>query len=100
MKIYVAGKITDLGNYREVFQEAVEHLESYGHSVMNPAILPKGFEYDEYMHVCYSMIDVCDCIYLLCNWTESKGAMMEFDYATKQGKAIYYQSGFHIYNPR
>jgi hypothetical protein len=100
LKIYVAGKITDLENFKEVFQKAVEQLESFGHSIMNPALLPKGFEYNEYMHVCYAMIDVCEGIYLLDNWTESKGAMMEFDYATKMGKTIYYQSGFHIYSPQ
>lgn len=41
---------------------------------MNPAMLPKGFEYEEYMRVCFAMIDVCEAVCLLPNWTDSPGA--------------------------
>ena len=88
MKIYVAGKITGLDNYKEKFAEAASYLEGEGHNVMNPAILPKGFEHHEYMKICYAMIDACDAICLLDNWKDSLGATMEHDYACSLYKLI------------
>jgi hypothetical protein len=35
------------------------------------------------------MIDICDAITLLPNWTDSKGARMEHAYATMNAKEIY-----------
>ena len=58
---------------------------------MNPSILPNGFEHEEYMRICYAMIDVCDCVYFLENWTKSKGAQMEHDYAIEFKKKRIYQ---------
>lgn len=91
MKVYVAGKITGLKDYREKFNEAQEHLKGLGYSVMNPAVLEGKFTHDEFMHVCYSMIDVCDGVYFLNNWDDSKGAMLEHIYAIEKGKWIKYQ---------
>jgi len=58
---------------------------------MNPAVLPDGFEHHEYMKICFSMIDVCEGLYFLRNWTDSKGAKMEFDRAIDKGKTIMFQ---------
>jgi hypothetical protein len=53
MKIYIAGKITDNSNFKEEFAKAESTLKSEGHTVMNPAILPAGFEH---MNICkYAM---------------------------------------------
>ena len=91
MKIYIAGKITGLDTFRENFAEAQTKLETEGHSVMNPAVLPKGFEHREYMHICYAMIDVCDTVFMLDNWTDSIGAAMEHEYAIRTHKKLTYQ---------
>jgi len=88
MKIYIAGKITDNPNYMEQFAAAEKTLQEQGHVTMNPTILPYGFEHHEYMKVCFSMIDVCEGIYLLDNWQDSKGAKMEYEYATTNGKMV------------
>jgi len=88
MKIYIAGKITDNPDYMEQFAIAELFLIKEGHFVMNPTVLPPGFEHHEYMKICFAMIDVCEGIYLLDNWRDSKGATMEFDYAIKTGKTI------------
>jgi len=90
MKIYIAGKITDNPDYMEQFAIAESFLKLSGHAVMNPTILPPGFEHHEYMKICFSMIDVCEEVYMLDNWQDSKGAMMEHDYAIKTGKTINY----------
>ena len=43
MKIYIAGKITGRENYKDEFKKAEERLTKQGHTVMNPAFLPEGF---------------------------------------------------------
>jgi hypothetical protein len=83
MKIYIAGKITGLSEleFKIKFAEAGMKLKSEGHTPLLPSILPGGLEHEEYMHICYAMIDVCDAVYFLDNWKDSKGAKMEHDYA-------------------
>lgn len=90
MKIYIAGKITGNPDYKKQFDEAEKALREEGHIVMNPAILPLGFEHHEYMQICYSMIAVCEAVVFLHNWSDSVGANMEQDYATRNKKEIFY----------
>ncbi|MFV0515809.1 MAG: DUF4406 domain-containing protein [Aminipila sp.] len=87
-KVYIAGKITGFDGYKEKFAEAEEQLKVLGAIPMNPAILPPGFTQEEYLKICFSMIDVCDCVFLLDNWKDSKGANKEFLYAYNKGKTI------------
>lgn len=91
MKVYVAGKITGLKGYKQLFKAAAEELSALGYKVMNPAVFPAGFEHEEYMKICYSMIDVCDAVLFLNNWQDSKGAKMEHKYAVENSKWIKYQ---------
>ena len=86
MKIYISGKITGDSDYKGKFARAEEKLKAAGHVVMNPAILPDGFEYDEYMRICLVMLDVCDAIYLLTDWRQSGGARKEYNRAMWVGK--------------
>lgn len=90
-KVYIAGKITGLSDFKEKFQEAEDYLKSKGNLVMNPSILPEGFPWDAYMPICYAMIDQCEAIYLLDNWKDSRGANLEKEYAEKKGITILYQ---------
>lgn len=91
MKVYIAGKITGLDNYKELFAEAEKEIKAAGHVVMNPAILPDGFDYEDYMKICFAMIDVCGAVYFLSNWQESAGAIREKEYAEYGGKKLVYQ---------
>lgn len=91
MKIYIAGKITGLKNYKELFKKAEDRLISKGNVCMNPAVLNPGFEHHEYMKVCFAMINVCDIVYFLNNWEDSKGAKMEYEYAKHLGKKILFE---------
>ena len=95
MKVYIAGKVSGLSD-REVFEKfykSAEKLKGQGHTVMSPAVLNlnKGFDY---MHICFSMIDVCDAVYMQKDWQESKGAKMELEYATKNTKTIIHEEDF------
>ncbi|WP_097026159.1 DUF4406 domain-containing protein [Clostridium peptidivorans] len=91
MKIYIAGKITGLKNYKENFYKVEKQLKEKGHLCMNPSILPEGFPWEIYMQICYTMIDACDAVYMLNNWTDSKGANLEFEYAKAKNKEIIYE---------
>ena len=82
MKIYIAGPMTGLPDCnREAFNRAATILESQGHVVLNPAILPDGLEHHEYMEICISMLMVCERVVLLPGWEKSKGAVIERFYA-------------------
>ena len=92
MGIYIAGKITDLPNYKENFQRAEDKLLGLGHICLNPSNLPEGLPYEAYMPICFAMIDACDTIYMLDNWKDSKGAIRELAYAQSKGKKIMYET--------
>ncbi|WP_050608243.1 DUF4406 domain-containing protein [Clostridium niameyense] len=91
MKIYIAGKITGLKDYKKIFKDAECKLKKEGNICMNPSILPEGFPYEAYMPICTAMIDQCDSVYMLNNWEDSKGARVELEYAKVTGKKILYQ---------
>ena len=94
-KIYIAGKITGFERtvYMAKFLKVQRMLESQGNLVMNPAYVnaTDGFEHEEYLHVCYAMLDVCDAIYMLRDWQTSMGARMELQYAADHQKEILYE---------
>jgi hypothetical protein len=90
-KVYIAGKINGLPNYKEIFKEAEDKFLAKGHVCMNPAVLGEGFEYQAYMPICLAMLEVCDTVYMLNNWKDSKGAKVEHEYTKLQGKNIVYQ---------
>ncbi len=90
-KMYIAGKITGYAEFVERFKDAERKQTELGFKVMNPAILPPGFEQEEYMHICYSMIDVCEVVYMLSNWKDSKGAVLEHIYSIENDKTIMYE---------
>lgn len=67
-KVYISGPITADKHYKETFKAAENILSQRGYAVMSPAILPQGFDYEEYMSVCFAMLDVCKMIVLLDGW--------------------------------
>lgn len=94
MRIYISGKITGLDNYRENFERAEVALRSYGHIVINPCkmgdIYP-SLGWDDYMHLDMALIRLCNAVYFMKNWKDSKGATIEHEYAKMIGKEIIYE---------
>lgn len=88
--VYIAGKISgNLENYKAEFQAAEDKLRAMGFErILKPSILPGNLAYEQYMPICFAMIDMSDCIYFLDNWRESSGAMREFYYAKSKLKEI------------
>ena len=90
MKAYIAGKITNDPKYHEKFAAAVKYLESCGYVVMSPAVMPDGFDYEDYMHICFAMMRVCrnGMAFFLPDWMDSPGAQREHDHAMALGMKI------------
>ena len=97
MKIYISGAITNNPNYKEDFERAEDYLQREYPSadIINPALvnsfLPKSTTYEEYMEMCFCMLDMCDSIYMLNNWDKSCGANRELGYAMAKDMIIMYE---------
>lgn len=100
--IYISGKITGSPHYMADFRKAELFLaKEIGKgklpytSIINPAktnaTLPCDFEWDDYMKVCYKLLELCDAIYMLKGFEESKGAMRELVYANNMGLRVLYE---------
>ena len=88
MKIYLSGKITGDVNYRQKFGSMEKELLSYGYVVFNPAVLPDGFEYEDYMDLDLLILSRCDAIFLMRDWKNSPGANREYEEAKHLGLRI------------
>lgn len=84
-KIYISGAITGVDNYLEHFNNAEKFLKFNNFEVINPARvmdeLPKSTSYEEYMDMSICMLKMCDTIYMLNGWENSKGANREYGFA-------------------
>lgn len=88
MKVFLSGKMTGEKDYgREVFMRAEQNLKELDPNivVLNPAILPLGMDYEDYMDICFAMIYVSDCVALLPGWEESNGSRRERAFAHEIG---------------
>lgn len=91
-KIYVAGAMTGIPEFNKpAFNAKAEELKKEGYIVLNPAVLPDGMSWEEYMYICIPMLSVADEIYMLKGWTSSKGATIEHQEALAQGKSVIYE---------
>ena len=88
MKIYLAGKITGNPYYTAEFDYHAIAYEAEGHIVLNPAELPEGMTKEDYMRICFAMIDVADKVCFIPGWSGSAGARLEYDYCTYIGKPV------------
>lgn len=92
MKVFISGKMTGVPGYNHgEFNKAESYLNHYGHIVLNPAVLPVGMDREDYMVICYAMIEVADAVYVLRDSDDSAGSKEEVRYARVIGKRIYEQ---------
>ena len=84
-KIYISGAISGTSDFMERFAKAEKELTEQGYSVVNPAkvnsMLPSDTTWEEYMQMSMTMLKMCDCIYMLRGWANSKGANREYAFA-------------------
>ena len=92
MEIYISGAITGYEGAKEEFDKVEQMLREEGWEVVNPfkvcSMLPTTFSHEDYMQVCYRLIDICEWVYMMPNWLNSPGAISEYHYATALHKNI------------
>ena len=95
MRVYISGAITGTDDYMERFANAEKELTEQGYSVVNPAKvnaqLPEDTTYEEYMKMCFCMLDMCEAIFMLQGWGKSCGANRELGYAIAMKKTVFYE---------
>ncbi len=91
MTVYISGKITYKENYEDDFLRVQEKLENMGHIVLSPLMIKAKLEYEQYMHIDFAMIDICDAVYFIHDWYESRGARREKSYAEAKEKTLMFE---------
>lgn len=85
-RIYIAGKVTGIP-YQQAkanFQNAKIILEATGWEVINPLEhIEQHEDWDKAMRIAITQMLTCDAIYLLRNYKQSEGAMLEAMIAAK-----------------
>lgn len=93
MKIYISGKITGTTDYIKRFERVEKALSNY--IVINPAKvnaqLPKETTWEEYMKMSMCMLEMCNAIYMLKGWEDSKGARLEYESAKSKNYKIFFE---------
>lgn len=96
MKIYISGQITGNKNYKKIFNNMEQKLNSLGYKAVNPISDEDKIILDWYdaMKKDISKLMKCDSILLLKNWEKSKGAKIEKQLAEDLNLKIFYEESF------
>lgn len=95
MVVYISGGITNNPNYKLDFEEAKTKFQNLGYKVINPAEIqmPIGCDkWEDYMIVYINLLVKANTIYMLKNYEQSKGAMIELEFAKQMGLKILYEN--------
>lgn len=78
--IYLSGPITGVAKYWEAFEKVEDQVTGLGHIVLSPTRLPEGMTNEQYMRICFAMIDSADAVLFLPGSEGSDGAMLEYSH--------------------
>ena len=95
MKIYISGKITglNLDVARQLFAQAEDWLRGIGHEPVNPMKEVEQLSEDHWKKMMHDAIRVmmdCDGVYMLPNYSDSRGANIELYIANSLGMQVIY----------
>lgn len=94
MKIYISGKISGIEEIAPLlFAEAEIELKKQGFKVVNPLTINHDHDLSWESYMKEDIKEMCDCqaIYMLSNWYNSRGAIIEHDLAKKLKFKMIYQ---------
>ena len=104
--IYIAGPYTaetEVNLYKNIekAEQAAAEIFHIGHIPIVPHITGFSLSCDEkhadhphehwMQNLCLPLLSKCDAIYMLKDWQNSKGALIEHDYARQKGIPIFFQ---------
>ena len=96
MKVYISGAITGVEDHMDAFMRAEKMLIEQGHEVINPAkvgkMLPESTKHEEYMLVSYALMELCEAVYFLSGWQQSKGCNQEYGFAVGRGLPRFFEA--------
>lgn len=95
MKIYIAGKITGLikEEYTAKFLKAETELRAAGWDPVNPCKfgIPDHTPSAKALETCLPKLEECQAIYMLHDWRDSLGAIVELSTAKHSRLDVYYE---------
>ena len=98
MKVYISGPITGRPKqeYLRHFIRAEADLSAAKLKAVNPATINSFFpdevmSHSDYMKVSIAALSICDGIYMLEGWQQSKGSLEEFNYAVRNKKFVLFE---------
>ncbi len=94
-KVYISGKITGIEQEApHIFAKAERLLQSMGYETINPLTLNHTHDKSWHSYMKMDIKALCDCdgIYMLKNWTDSKGAIIEHTIAMYLGLFVRYEA--------
>jgi len=89
-KIYISGAISNNPDYKKQFTHKYRELEK-DYTVLTPLFVNASLSWKEYMKIDIAMLSICDAIYMMKGWEESRGAQIEHFYAEYKGLKIIYE---------
>ena len=89
-KVYVSGPMTGRPYFNKLsfFRLDVTLRRVYGCEVLNPATMPDGLTWEEYMRLDLEMLRRATILYQLPGWEYSRGAVIEHDVALMGGLLV------------
>lgn len=87
MRLYLAGPITGVSDYRQRFADAAAALTAAGHEPVSPtdAVPPADTSWAGWMRATTRLLTTADGVALLPGWEASRGARIEHDWAVAVG---------------
>ena len=95
MRIYISGPMTGHPNYEMDFAKAEGKLRAAGHDAVNPArlgdIIRTEMDAEKWLTIDLALLSVCDAIFMMDGWKDSRGANRELGYALGSGIRVFYE---------
>ena len=95
MRVYISGPMQGHENYIERFGKCEDMLRIQGHDAVNPArlsdIIKSDMKTEDWLSIDLSLLRVCDAIYMMDGWQDSKGSNREYGFALGLGLKIMYE---------